>query len=88
MEFRMACRYFSCSRLLEESDDEAGAANTTTVVVVVFFNTRTSGRITDPGGSYNPTYCRLFCHLYYWIIKGKSPGKEKLPIQKENTVPV
>lgn len=53
MEFRMACRYFSCSRLLEESDDEAGAANTTTVVVV-FFNTRTSGRITDPGGSYNP----------------------------------
>lgn len=34
------------------------------------------------------TYCRLFCHLYYWIIKGKSPGKEKLPIQKENTVPV
>lgn len=47
----MACRYFSCSRLLEESDDEAGAANTTTVV---FFNMRTSGRITDPGGSYNP----------------------------------
>lgn len=25
-----------------------------TLVVVVFFNTRTSGRITDPGGSYNP----------------------------------
>lgn len=25
MESRIACRYFSCSRLLDESEDEAGA---------------------------------------------------------------
>lgn len=29
MELRMACRYFSCSRLLEESEDEAGAKGRT-----------------------------------------------------------
>lgn len=29
MESRMACRYFSCSRLLDESEDEAGAEDTT-----------------------------------------------------------
>lgn len=29
MESRMACRYFSCSRLLDESEDEAGAKSRT-----------------------------------------------------------
>lgn len=28
MESRMAWRYFSCSRLLDESEDEAGAKDT------------------------------------------------------------
>lgn len=29
MESRIACRYFSCSRLLDESEDEAGAKSRT-----------------------------------------------------------
>lgn len=29
MQSRMACRYFSCSRLLDESEDEAGAKGRT-----------------------------------------------------------
>lgn len=28
----MACRYFSCSRLLEESEEEAGAKGKTTII--------------------------------------------------------